>query len=184
MWTKGISRRAPYPRAMVSRGGRIAGVVLAVAVVLSVVPGSAVAQDAGEVDIDRLVEVYNANVDQAPDIVRGQLAGQEIELRIGDGSTVAGADTGAVYHFRLRDDGTVADGYGEGEADDPDYRIRTSEDVFFDVLESETPAEAAAAFERHYDAGRIRINGVGVANSVRVEAVKFAVWAGKTFGLF
>jgi hypothetical protein len=169
---------------MVSRGGRIAGVVLAVAVVLSVVPGSAVAQDAGEVDIDRLVEVYNANVDQAPDIVRGQLAGQEIELRIGDGSTVAGADTGAVYHFRLRDDGTVADGYGEGEADDPDYRIRTSEDVFFDVLESETPAEAAAAFERHYDAGRIRINGVGVANSVRVEAVKFAVWAGKTFGLF
>jgi hypothetical protein len=169
---------------MTSRGGRLLGVLLAVAVVLSVAPGPALAQDTGDVDIDRLVEVYNANVDQAPDIVRGQLAGQEIELRIGDGSTVAGVDTGAVYSFRLRDDGTVADGYGEGEADDPAYRVRTSEDVFFDVLESETPAEAAATFDRHYEAGRIKVNGVGVTNAVRVEAVKFAVWAGKTFGLF
>jgi hypothetical protein len=169
---------------MTSRGGRLLGVVLAVAVVLSVAPGPAVAQDASAVDIDRLVEAYNANVDEAPGIVRGQLAGQGIELRIGDGSTVAGADTGAVYSFRLRDDGTVADGYGEGEADDPDYRVLTSEDVFLDVIESETPADAAAAFDRHYDAGRIEIRGVGIANSVRVEAVKFAAWAGRTLGLF
>ena len=169
---------------MTSRGGRLLGALLAVVVVLSAAPGSAVAQDAETVDIDRLVEAYNANVDGAPDIVRGRLAGKSIELRIGDGSTVAGADTGAAYSFELRDDGTVADGYGEGEADDPDYRVRTSEDVFFDILESESPEAAAAAFERHYDAGRIKINGVGLANAVTVEAVKVAVWAGETLGLF
>lgn len=168
---------------MTSRGGRLLGVLLAVAVVLSVAPGPALAQDADDVDLDRLVEVYNANVDEAPDIVRGQLAGQEIEVRIGDGSTVAGPTSGTAYYFVTREDGTVSE-YGEGEADDPDYRVRTSEDVFADILESESPEAAAAAFERHYEAGRIEINGVGVANSVKVEGVKFAVWVGKTFGLF
>ena len=169
---------------MVTRGGRVVAVSLAVAVVLSVGTGTALAQDTTDVDLDRLVDTYNANVDEAPGIVRGQLAGQEIELRVGDGSTVAGPDTGTAYHFTTRDDGTVADGYGEGEAGDPDYRILTSEDVFAEVLESESPEAAAAAFDRHYEAGRIEINGVGVANAVRVEAVKLAVWAGKTFGLF
>lgn len=162
------------------RGGRLLGAVLAVAVVLSVAPGPAFAQDAGEVDVDRLVEVYNANVDQAPGIVRGQLAGQDIELRIGDGSTVAGADTGTVYHFATAEDGTITD-YGEGDSDDPDYRVRTSEDAFFAVLNASDPA---AEFDRQYADGNLRIDGVGTGNTVRAEAVKVAVWVGRTLGLF
>lgn len=169
---------------MASRGGRLLGTVLAVVVVLSVAPGSALAQDADDVDLDRFVEAYNANVDEAPGIVRGQLAGGEVELHIGDGSTIAGADTGTAYRFTIAEDGTVTD-YGEGEAADPDYRVRTSEEVFLDILGSggSDPAAAAAAFDRHYDAGRIEIEGVGVANSVKVEAVKLAVWVGRTLGL-
>lgn len=162
------------------RGGRLLGVVLAVAVVLSVTPGPALAQDAGEVDVDRLVGVYNANVDQAPGIVRGQLAGQEIELRIGDGSTVADADTGTVYQFTTADDGTITD-YGEGDSDDPDYRVRTSEDAFFAVLNASDPA---AEFDRQYADGTVRIDGVGIGNTVTVGTVKVVVRVGRTLGLF
>ncbi|MFC6939092.1 hypothetical protein ACFQE8_03830 [Salinirubellus sp. GCM10025818] len=171
---------------MTSRGGRLLGVLLAVAVVLSVVPGAVLAQDAGDgddaddVNVDRLVEVYNANTDQAPGIVRGRLAGRSVELRVGEGSTVASADTGTVYHFTTAEDGTITD-YGEGAAEDPDYRALTSEDAFFAVLDASDPA---AEFERQRRAGDIRINGVGVTNTVVVEGAKFAGWVGKSTGLF
>lgn len=164
---------------MTSRGGRLLGVLLAVTIVLSAVPGPALAQDADDVNIDRLVDVYNANADQAPDIARGRLAGRSVELRIGDGPTVAGTDTGTAYHFTTDDDGTVVD-YGEGDAADPDYRVRTSEDAFFAVLNASDPA---AEFERQRGDGNVKINGVGVTNTVVVEGVKFAGWVGKTLGL-
>lgn len=168
---------------MTSRGGRLLGALLAVVIVLSTVPGPALAQDAEDaedVNVDRLVEVYNANTDQAPDIVRGRLAGRSVELRVGEGPTVAGADTGTVYHFTTDDDGTITD-YGEGDASDPDYRIRTSEDAFFAILGASDPA---AEFERQRADGNVKINGVGVTNTVVVEGVKFAGWVGRTLGLF
>jgi hypothetical protein len=165
---------------MTSRGGRLLAVLLAVLVVLSVVPGPALAQEIEGVDMDRLVDVYNANVDQAPSIARGQLAGQRVELRIGEGSTVAGADTGTAYHFTTAENGTVTD-YGEGEPADPTVRVRTSEDAFFAILESEDPA---GEFDRQYDAGNVEVNGIGLSNAVKVELVKFAAWVGKTLGLF
>ena len=164
---------------MTTRGGRLLGLIVIVVVVLSAVPGPALAQDAGDVDLDGLVDAYNENVDQAPSIVRGQLAGQDIELRIGDGSTVAGAETGTAYHFTTAEDGTVTS-YGEGPADDPDYRVRTSEEAFFAILDAPDPA---AEFDRRYEAGDVRINGVGTANAVKVEVVKAAVWVGRTIGL-
>ena len=165
---------------MTSRGGRLVGVLLAVVLVLSVAPAPALAQDADEVDMDRLVEVYNANVDRAPDIVRGQLAGQSVELRIGDGSTVAGPDAGTVYHFTTAENGTVTD-YASGEAPDPDYRVRTREEARLAVVNASDPS---TEFDRQYEAGNVEIHGVGVTNSVKAEAVKAAVWVGKTFGLF
>jgi hypothetical protein len=165
---------------MPTRGGRLLGVILAVAVVLSVVPGPAVAQDADDVNLDRLVEAYNANVDRAPGVVRGQLAGQSVELRVGEGSTVAGPDSGTVYRFTTAENGTVTS-YAEGEAADPDYRVRTSEDAFLAIVDSSDPA---AEFGEQRDAGNVRINGVGVSNAVKVEAVKAAVRIGQTLGLF
>lgn len=164
---------------MTTRGGRLLGLLVAAVVVLSAVTGPALAQDADDVDIDRLVGAYNENVDQAPDIVRGQLAGQDVELRVGEGSTVADAETGTAYHFTTAEDGTVTS-YGEGPADDPDYRVLTSEEAFFAILDARDPA---AEFDRQYEAGNVRINGVGTANAVKVEAVKTAVEVGRALGL-
>lgn len=165
---------------MTLRGGRLFAVLFAVAVVLSGASGTALAQGTEEVDLGELVSAYNENVDQAPDVVRGQLAGQRVELRIGDGSTVAGPNTGTAYHFTTADDGTITD-YGEGEAADPTVRVRTSEDAFFAILESEDPA---GEFDRQYEAGKIEINGIGLTNAVKIELVKFAAWVGETLGLF
>ena len=164
---------------MTSRGGRLLAVLLAAAVVLSGASGTVLAQGVEEIDLDELVSTYNANVDQAPDIVRGQLAGQRIELRIGDGSTVAGANTGTAYRLVTADDGTITD-YGEGEPANPTVRVRTSEDAYFAVVESDDPA---GEFDRQYEAGNIEINGIGLTNAIVIELVKLGVWIGKLFGL-
>lgn len=164
---------------MTSRGGRPLAVLFAVAVVLSGASGTALAQSGEEVDLDELVSVYNANVDQAPSIVRGQLAGQRIELRIGDGSTVAGANTGTAYRLVTAADGTITS-HGEGEPANPTVRIRTSEDAYFAIVESDDPA---GEFDRQYDAGNIEINGIGLTSAVVIELVKLGVWLGKLFGL-
>ena len=85
-----------------------------------------------------------------------------------------------VYHFTTAENGTVTD-YASGEAPDPDYRVRTSEEAFFAVVNASDPS---TEFDRQYEAGNVEIHGVGVTNSVKAEAVKAAVWVGKTFGLF
>ncbi|MEF8841467.1 MAG: hypothetical protein V5A62_07540 [Haloarculaceae archaeon] len=74
-------------------------------------------------------------------------------------------DTGTVHHFATADDGTITD-HGE--------------DAFFAVPNASDPA---AEFDRQYADGNVRIDGVGIGNTATVEAVKAAVWVGRTLGL-
>jgi hypothetical protein len=161
---------------------RILLVGLALALLVSAVPGGALAQD-GEtsestVNLDSLVALYNDNVDAAPSIARNRFAGETLEVRIGSGDTVATKDTGEAYRFVTNDDGEITD-YGTSSADDPSIRIRTSESTFEAITNAEDPA---AEFNAQYDAGNIKVNGLTISKTVEVEAAKFAVWLGKTFG--
>ena len=158
----------------------LAGVVLTLLV--SAVPGGALAQD-GEtsestVNLDNLVSLYNANVEEAPSIARNRFAGETLEVRIGPGDTVAKKDTGEAYRFVTNADGEITD-YGTTSADDPSIRIRTSESTFNAITNAEDPA---AEFNAQYEAGNIKVSGLTITKSVEVEAAKFAVWLGKTFG--
>jgi hypothetical protein len=134
----------------------------------------------GDVDLERLVETYNANVDEAPDIARGQLAGQTIEIRVGDGEELAAKDTGTAFYVTTAESGRVTD-YGDGDAESPTIRVRTSEATLDRILNAEEPGRA---FDEAYSNGEIQINGLTLTESVKIEVVKFAVWLGKTFGLF
>jgi hypothetical protein len=161
---------------------RILVVGLALTLLVSAVPGGVLAQD-GEtsestVNLDSLVALYNDNVDQAPSIARDRFAGETLEIRIGSGDTVAKKDSGQAYRFVTDDDGEITD-YGTTSADDPSIRIRTSESTFEAITNAEDPA---AEFNAQYDAGNIKVNGLTITKTVEVEAAKFAVWLGKTFG--
>ena len=157
---------------------RAAVSLLAALVVLSSAPALG-AQAGGDLDLETMVDTYNANLDDAPGIAKGELAGKSIELRVGSGSTMATATSGTVYHFTTNADGAITD-FGEGDATSPNVRVRTSEDTLNAILESDDPA---AAFDTAYENGDIEINGLTLTDSLRIELVKFAVWLGKLLGV-
>lgn len=162
---------------------RLLPALLALALAASLAPGGVLAQDqaqSGEVDLGDLVDVYNANVEQAPSIARGRFAGETLEVRFGEGEDVAKKDTGTAYHFTTNDEGEITD-YGEGDAESPSIRVRTSQATFEAIVNAENPA---AEFNAQYEAGNVKVNGLTLTKTVEVELAKFAVWIGKTFGLF
>lgn len=154
--------------------------LLAVLLVVSLFAGVAVTDSHGETDMDQLVSQYNANVDEAPGLVTNRLAGERVELRVGSGDEVATANSGTAYHFELSDDGRIAD-HGEGPADDPTVRVLTSDNTLDEILTSDQPG---TTFREAYNDGNVDIEGVGITNTIKVEATKFAVSAGSALGLF
>lgn len=152
---------------------------LAVALVVFSAAPTVGAQSEGGLDLDSMVQLYNENLDSAPSIAKGELAGKSIELRVGNGGTMATASSGTAYHFTTDADGQVTD-YGEGDADSPNVRVRTSEETMNAILESDDPQ---AAFDTAYENGEIAISGVTLTDSIRIELVKFGVWLGKLFGV-
>ncbi|WP_255197021.1 hypothetical protein [Halorarius litoreus] len=160
---------------------RLAVGLLAALVVLSASPALGAQSEGvdGAVDLDAMVELYNANLGDAPGIAKGELAGKTVELRVGSGSTVATSSTGTVYHFTTNDEGEITD-YGDAAGDSPNVRVLTSEAAMDRILASEDPA---AAFDAAYENGDITVSGVTLTDSIRIELVKFGVWLGKLFGV-
>jgi hypothetical protein len=159
---------------------RIKILLFAGLLITSLFAGIGVADSHGEVDLDRLVSQYNANVEEAPGLITNRLAGERVELRVGSGDDVASANSGTVYHFELADDGRISD-YGEGAADESTVRLLTSETTLNEILTNDQPG---TTFRAAYNDGTVDIEGVGITNAVKVEATKFAVWAGSSLGLF
>jgi hypothetical protein len=158
--------------------------LLAVAVTAALAPAGVLAQedpatDPDDADLDNLVDIYNANVDQVPGIIRGQIADESVELRYGEGDTVATSDTGSARYFTTDGDAVITD-YGEGDAENPSVRIRTSEATYQAIVTSDDPP---AEFVAQYEAGNVKVNGVGVGKSVTLEAAKLAYSIGKSLGL-
>jgi hypothetical protein len=164
---------------------RLLAGLFAAMLVVTLVPAGVAAQEApapdpDDADLDRLVELYNENVEKVPGFVRGQVSDERVELRYGEGDTVAKKDTGTALHFETDDRGRITD-YGEGDAEKPTVRVRTSESAYRAIVTAEDPV---AAFMTQYREGNVKINGVSVTKSVTVEAVKAAAWAGQKLGLF
>lgn len=161
---------------------RLAVVGLALALLASAVPGGVMAQDStsvSEAELDNLVRTYNANVDSAPSIARGRLAGETIEARFGAGDTIATKQSGDIYYFTTNEDGVIVD-WGQEAPADATIRLRTSEETFSTIVNAENPA---AEFDQQYENSNIRIGGISLTKSVEVELAKFGYWLAKTFGL-
>lgn len=157
--------------------------LVGVALLPVAVVGPAVAQETTEdrsgPDVDELVEGYNEDYRDAPEVIQTQFGGDTVEIRWADGAIPA-KDEGTAYTLTLGEDGKVVS-HTECGTDDEDVRVRTSRETVERIVESDEPEEA---FEEAHEDGEIRITGVGLHNAVKVELAKLAVWFGRTFGLF
>lgn len=133
--------------------------------------------DCGDDAVTTVVTTYNANLQDAPDIVSDLFGGKTTELRIGPGSTMPTATTGEAYHFTLTNEGAVTD-CAAGDADSPAIRVRMSNETLTSVATADDPG---AAFEQAYNDGDIRVSGVGLTNAVLMELVRFGSWLAGLF---
>ncbi|MFC7097352.1 hypothetical protein [Halobaculum marinum] len=153
-----------------NRSRTLAVAALVVLSLLAVSPTVAAAQQQEECSIDNAeldvaVAAYNANLDQVPGPVRGQLADERVDVRIDtpDGERRFGAVTD--------NSGRVSD-FSETGVDDPTLRVETSESTICGIVQSDDPAGAALDAYRNDE---IRIEGVGAVKSVTFSVAKAAV---------
>ena len=143
--------------------------------------GTVVAQDdaGGSVDLDEAVSVYNDEVDDAPDFLRNRLADERIELRVGDGATMATSETGQAYALRTDGDGYITESDGDGQ-DDTTIRVLSSEETVDAIVASDEPGET---FLEAYDDDAIEIEGVGLFKSLQVAFLEFVISVSRAIGI-
>lgn len=71
--------------------------------------------------------------------------------------------------------------HSEGAPEDPTIRVLTSENTIDEILASDDPG---SAFNEAYNNDEIRIEGVGVVNSVKIGVTKAGFRVGSSLGLF
>lgn len=155
---------------------RIAPVAVALAVLLTVGLAAgpvAAAGQASQADTEDVVEVYNQNVDQAPDVIRDRFADERVVL------TVERAGEEDEVYTAVTDEDARIVSLEEG-ADDPTMRVTTDEETMRDIAESEDTVGTAVDA---YRSDRVEVEGVGVTNTVTVEATKIGYAVASKLGL-
>ena len=146
---------------------------LAVLLSVGMAAAPAAAEQTSEADAQEVVEFYNQNVDQLPDVVRDQFADERVTLTVErDGQS------DEVYTAVTDEDGRVVS-FEEG-THDPTMRVMTDEATIRDVARSENPRSAAMDA---YRSERVDVEGVGVTNTVKVEATKIGYAIASKLGL-
>lgn len=155
---------------------RLRALAVALAVLLSVglAAGPVAAEQTSEADAKEVVEFYNQNIDEAPDVVRDRFADERVTLTVErDGQT------DEVYTAVTDDDARIVS-FEEG-SHDPTMRVTTDEETVRNIAQSEDSAGAAVDA---YQSDRIDVEGVGVTNTVKVEATEIGYAIASKLGLF
>lgn len=158
---------------------RIAPVAVALAVLLTAGlvggPAAVAAQDsqASQADAEDVVAVYNQNVDQAPDVIRDRFADERVVL------TVERAGEEDEVYTAVTDEDARIQSLEEG-AHDPTMRVTTDEETMRDIAQSEDTVGTAVDA---YRSDRVEVEGVGITNTVTVEATKIGYAVASKLGL-
>lgn len=158
---------------------RIKPLAAALAVLLTVGlvagPAAVAAQEsqASQADAEEVVEMYNQNVDQAPDVVRDRFADERVVL------TVERAGEEDEVYTAVTDEDARIVSLEEG-AHDPTMKVTTDEQTMRDIAQSEDTVGTAVDA---YRSDRVEVEGVGVTNTVTVEATKIGYAVASKLGL-
>lgn len=148
-------------------------VVLAVVLLAGLVAApAAVAAQSAEGDAESVVQAYNDNIGDAPDVIADRFADERIAM------TVEGSD-GAVTYTAVTDANAEVVEFEEG-ANDPTIRVTTDEATIRDIAEAE---DTGAAAVDAYESDDVTVEGVGVTNTVTVETAKLGYEVGSALGL-
>lgn len=157
---------------------RLAPLAVTLAVLLSAgllaAPAAAAggSADAGA-DAEQVVEYYNAHVDEAPDVVRDRFADERVAL------VVEHSDGPDAEYTAVTDEDARVVSLEEG-VHDPTVRVTTDEATLRDIADSEDRVDAALDA---YHSDRIEVEGVGVTNTVAVEATEVGYAVASELGL-
>jgi uncharacterized protein with LGFP repeats len=148
-------------------------VVLAVVLLVGLVAApAAVAAQSAEGDAESVVQAYNDNIGDAPDVIANRFADERITM------TVEGSDGEATY-TAVTDGNAEVVSFEEGE-NDPTIRVTTDEETISEIAESE---DTGAAAVEAYESEDVTVEGVGVTNTVTVETAKLGYEVGSALGL-
>jgi putative NIF3 family GTP cyclohydrolase 1 type 2 len=157
---------------------RLSPLAIGLAVLLTVslagMPAAAAVQESdNSTDAEDVAAAYNENVDDLPDVIKNRATNERVEL------TIETSDGETVTYTAITDDEARVTELREG-SHDPTLRVSTDEATIREVANADNTGAAAS---EAYESGDIRIEGVGVVNSVTVEVVKVGHSIGSSLGL-
>lgn len=150
------------------------GMALLLTVSLAGMPAAAAVQESeNSNDAEDVAAAYNENVDALPDVLQNRAADERIELNVqtSEGETMT-------YTAVTDEDARVTE-ISEG-SNDPTIRVTTDEATIREIANAE---DTGAAASEAYESGDIQVEGVGVTNTVTIEAVKIGHSIGSALGL-
>jgi hypothetical protein len=116
------------------------------------------------VDIDRAVELYNANTDSVPGPLQGVVASNTTELQI---------QKAQQKYYTLETDGSMnITDVTVGETDTPDVIVKTDRDTACALYTASNPVNA---FNTAYSNDEITVEANGVVNQAKIFVVEKVV---------
>ena len=127
--------------------------------------------ETGEIQIDRVVAVYNNNTDAVPSMVGSVAASNTTELQV---------KNAAQQNYTLQADGSLEITSVElGAAEDPNVIVKTDRQTACSLY---TATDPVAAFNQAYDSGEITIEGAGTIDKAKMFIVERAMDLAGMFG--
>jgi len=111
--------------------------------------------------IQDYVDIYNSRIDNAPEVLKGLLGDERVNIDItrNNGSVLSAGFV--VENARVEE---VVD----GGVDDPTITVITTENAINNIKNSDDPI---AAFQRERDIGQVRIEGKSLTTRVKLDAL-------------
>jgi hypothetical protein len=132
-------------------------VVLLITLSLSVV--SAVSLDAAS--IQSYVDSYNGKIDNAPDVLKGMLGNEQVNVDIT-------RNDGSIFQVGFDVKNAHIDSMVEGGLSDPSIVLTTTESAIANIKGSDDPI---TAFQNQMDLGQVRIEGENYIAKAKIAAV-------------
>jgi len=134
-------------------------ILVVVLIMLSLSVASGISLDTAS--IQGYVDTYNSKIDKAPDVLKGMLGNERINVAIT-------RNDGSLYQVGFDIKSARIESMVEGGLSDPSIVMTTSEDAVATIKGSDDPI---AAFQNHLDLGQVKIEGENYIAKAKVAAL-------------
>jgi hypothetical protein len=133
--------------------------VVVLLIMLSLSVASAISLDAAS--IQSYVDSYNGKIDKAPDVLKGMLGNEQVNVDIT-------RNNGSLFQMGFDVKNAHIDSMVEGGLSDPSIVLTTTESAVANIKGSDDPI---TAFQNQMDLGQVRIEGENYIAKAKIAAV-------------